>query len=59
MELDRKSDDRRDEDGRRLTIDRRQELIAVDTDMRVNLDRRSPYIRRLSFDRRSIDPAAS
>ncbi len=56
MEQNRESQNRRDQDGRRLRLNRRQELVVVATDRREDLDRRAPYIRRASFDRRGTNP---
>ncbi len=54
MNSTRNAQDRRDQSGRRAMADRRREIAAISTDNRENLDRRTPYIRRVSLDRRSI-----
>lgn len=56
MELNRESQDRRDRSGRRAVVDRRRDMAIVAIDRRVNLDRRTPYIRRVSYDRRDVNP---
>ena len=59
MELNRESQDRRDRSGRRAMVDRRLDLSVVAIDRRVNLDRRTPYIRRTRLNRRTIRPLMS
>jgi len=48
----RRSNDRRDEEGRRSGTDRRQLSMAVDMERRSGEDRRLEINRRTGFDRR-------